>query len=232
MNNKEDKKKFYKILNSIIKYKVKGRLARGITSEDKILYGKWRDAHIKTHFELLFQSDQHKPINYGNGIFHYYWDIIRAIKTLSRSNAAGTDGIPSKIYRQSLDSSIKSKLTGACKEWIRNSEIPDYLMEGRLVLISKDKTDIPKINDTRPITILPAITKIFETSILHNLEQVTTYPAYSKNQRGFTKGMSTPDNIKDVIKLARELRDNKIKNKKPALYSLIFAKHMTQFHEK
>ena len=82
MNNKEDKKRFYKRLNSIIKYKVKGRLVRGITSEDKILYGKWRDAHIKTHFELLFQSEKHKPINYDNGIFNYYWDIIRAIKTL------------------------------------------------------------------------------------------------------------------------------------------------------
>ena len=224
MNNKEDKKRFFKILNSIIKYKVKGRLVRGITSEDKILYGKWRDAHVKSHFELLFQSDQHKPINYDNGIFNYYWDIIRAIKTLSRSNAAGTDGIPSKIYRQSLDSPIISKLTEACKEWIRNSEIPDYLMEGRLVLISKDKTDIPKIDDTRPITILPAITKIFETSILHNLEQVTTNPAFSKNQRGFTKGMSTSDNIKDVIKLARELRDYKIKNDTPALVFFDFCK--------
>ena len=95
-------------------------------------------------------------------------------------------------------------------------------MEGRLVLISKINT--PEINDTRPISVLPAITKIFETSILHNLERLTISPAFSKNQRGFTKGNSTLDNIKEVIEIARKLRDNKAKYETPSLIFFDFCK--------
>ena len=46
-------------------------------------------------------------------------------------------------------------------------------MRGKLILISKDKTNCPKIENTRPITTLPVITKLFESSILHNLKNKT-----------------------------------------------------------
>ena len=221
---KTDKKIFYNILNSVIKYKAKGKLVRGIKWGDTILYGREKDTFVKNHYEKLYDSIEQKSIIVNNRTFNYHCDIVRAIETLSRSNAAGTDGIPSKIYRQDMNSPIISKIKNSFNEWIQNCTTPDYLMEGRLVIISKDKTDLPDIKDTRPISILPAITKIFETSILHNLEQITTNSAFNKNQRGFTKGKSTLDNIKDVIDIARQLRDRKAKNDTPALIFFDFCK--------
>ena len=53
---------------------------------------------------------------------------------------------------------------------------------------------------------IPSITKIFEYSILHNLEKITLSSIFSKNQRGFTKGKSTLDNIRDIIQYAKELQ--------------------------
>ena len=97
-------------------------------------------------------------------------------------------------------------------------------MEGRLVLISKNKSDTPEINDTIPISVLPTITKIFETSILHNLERITASISFSKNQRGFTKGKTTLDNIKEVIEIAKKLRVNKTKSETPALAFFDFSK--------
>ena len=54
--------------------------------------------------------------------------------------------------------------------------------------------------NTRPITILPAITKAFELSILRNLEKIVDEQSYiSHNQRGFTSKKSTIENIDDLF---------------------------------
>ena len=81
-------------------------------------------------------------------------------------------------------------------------------MKGRLILLSKDNTDHPAIIDTIPTSILPAVTKFFESSILHNLEILTSNEKMSKNQRGFTKGKSTIDNIKDLLSIGMNLKNN------------------------
>ena len=44
-------------------------------------------------------------------------------------------------------------------------------MKAKLILISKEDTEYPEIENTRPISVLPTITKIFELSILHYLEE-------------------------------------------------------------
>ena len=80
------------------------------------------------------------------------------------------------------------------------------MMIGRLILISKDKSETPTIENTRPITILPAITKFFESTILHNLERITASDKFCKNQRGFTKGKSTLDNIAEVLSIAKNIK--------------------------
>ena len=98
------------------------------------------------------------------------------------------------------------------------------MMIGRLILISKENTENPKIENTRPISVLPSLTKLFETSILHNLERFTTSANFSKNQRGFTKGKCTLDNIKDILTLSRTLRDRKNRKSKPSLIFFDFHK--------
>ena len=54
--------------------------------------------------------------------------------------------------------------------------------------------------NTRPIAILPAITKAFELSIIRNLEKIAYEQNYiSHNQRGFTLKKSTIENIDDLF---------------------------------
>ena len=56
--------------------------------------------------------------------------------------------------------------------------IPDYFMKAKLILISKDGTEYPKLDKFRPISILPTITKVFDLSILHFFEQATLLPMF------------------------------------------------------
>ena len=70
---------------------------------------------------------------------------------------------------EELREELKTRLAKHFKEYIFKGEVPKYFMISRLLLISKTKDEYPEINNTRPISILPTITKMFEASILHNL---------------------------------------------------------------
>ena len=90
-------------------------------------------------------------------------------------------------------------------------------MKARFILISKDNTDHPTIIDTRPISILPAVTKFFELIIFHNLKTLTSIKLMSKYQRGFTKGKSTIDNIKDLLSISKLLKKDKTTKDSPTI---------------
>jgi hypothetical protein len=66
------------------------------------------------------------------------------------------------------------------------------------VIFSKDGTSYPSVNNTRPICVLPSVFKVFEQSVIANLEKVA-FKTLSKNQRGFIPGKSVNDNLRDVL---------------------------------
>ena len=209
MNNLIDKRTFYKMMNSLLKYKIKGKIIKGIMIKDTIVYGTDKKTIIKNYFEQLYNSNIKDTKINDNGIYDYTWNTTRAITNLSKSNAAGIDNIPSKIFKQKEDSPLLLKIKDKFSTWIQQSSIPSYMMLGKLILLSNSKDDCPTIDKTRPIIVLPAITKFFESSILHTLENITKSNQFWNKQRGFTKGKSTLDNIRDVIALGKAMKKEK-----------------------
>ena len=53
---------------------------------------------------------------------------------------------------------------------------------------------------------LPAVTKFFESSNIHNQENIIAKENFSKTQKGITKGKSTFDNIRKANKAAMTLK--------------------------
>ena len=51
------------------------------------------------------------------------------------------------------------------QKYLKEGKVPEYFMKAKMKLISKDGSRHPKIDKTRPISVLPAITKIFELFI-------------------------------------------------------------------
>jgi hypothetical protein len=86
-------------------------------------------------------------------------------------------------------------------------------MKGRLILLSKERSEFPTIDRTRPISVLPAIIKLFESSVLHNFEKATSLPVFSKSQMGFMKGRSTLHNINELLMECEKLQSDKRSNK-------------------
>jgi hypothetical protein len=72
-------------------------------------------------------------------------------------------------------------------------------MKTRLILISKERSNTPRVENTRPISVLPCITKIFEQAIISNIEKFAFGGFLSASQKGFVPECSTMDNLRDVI---------------------------------
>ena len=98
-----------------------------------------------------------------------------------------------------MKNELVKKFTNVFSNYIENGYIPNYFMKARLVLISKDNTKFPTIDKTWPINILPAITKLFEPSLLNKIYKLTESRNFNRNQKGFIKGWSTDNNIEDLL---------------------------------
>jgi len=116
--------------------------------------------------------------------------VADAINNLRRKNSFGTDGVSTKILKF-VKSEICSSLTHIFNGCISKSEFPDVLKIARVIPLFK-KGDPHIMNNYRPISLLPAFSKIFER-LLH--DQINhffeNYNLFSEGQYGFRKGRST-----------------------------------------
>ena len=202
MQSKQDTAQFYKIVNSLLRYKSRGKIVKGIRHEEEIIMGIQRDKIVKQFFEKLYNSNEQPYKVPSNGIFDFRLNIWKGIEYWATNKAVGTDGISGKFFKDWDKTTLIKRLKIHFIKYLQESEIPEYYMEVRLILISKDDTEYPEISKTRPISVLPTITKIFELSILHYLEDAVKSILFCENQRGFIKGWSTVNNISDLFQIA------------------------------
>ena len=109
---------------------------------------------VINYYESLFRDEEIKTINiynniynniYGN-IFDFRWNIIRAIENWSANKAPGPDQIPGSLFKNKIHKMVlASRLANHFKEYLIESDIPRYFMEAKLILISKDGTEYPKV---------------------------------------------------------------------------------------
>ena len=170
---------------------------------------------------MFFSEEEEFQIE-ENGVTNYYCDIDKAKKNLSKSEAKGIDHIPSACLKQEVNSPLMIKLKEWFTDWIKKGTILKFLMIGKL--ISKESIDCPTLSNIRPITVLYAVIKYFENTIIHNLEKTTNSKDLSKWQLGFMKFKSTLNNISDIIKEASKLKEEKKKMESPMLVFFDFNK--------
>ena len=137
------------------------------------------------------------------------WFIERGIEKLTCNKAVGPERIPGEwLKHRQLRKDITSHLGSWIKKWVEEEKIPEHWAWAKLILISKENNKNPAIENTRPIAILPAITKAIEQSILPNFEKVAyTNGFLTENQRGFRPG----NHIADLIYLWKTAQSDKEK---------------------
>ena len=101
---------------------------------------------IVAHFTNQYKDLNTKTNIRFNGNIDYRLEIERAINSVATNKASGIDNIPGELYRnRDARQLIKDKIETHFKQYLINSDVPDYFMHAKLVLISKDVTDHPTL---------------------------------------------------------------------------------------
>lgn len=100
-------------------------------------------------------------------------------------------------------------LTYCVNKCITEGYFPDELKVSRVVPIYK-KGDVDSPSSYRPISIVPALSKVFECVIYQQLcAYFENAEIISKSQYGFRKNLSTLDAIDSVVKYLHQVLENK-----------------------
>lgn len=65
---------------------------------------------------------------------------------------------------------ICTKLKYRFHAWLNGEDIPNYLKIGRIFVLSKEDSQFPQVGNIRTISILRALTKLYELTLLQHLE--------------------------------------------------------------
>ena len=137
---------------------------------------------------------------------------LRIIKNIKTSHSRGHDGISSELLKL-IAGDISKCITLIINQSLHSGIFPDKLKVAKVTPIHK-KGDSKLITNYRPISVLPVISKIFETVICDQLNHYfVSNNLLCPQQHGFTKNLSTELAALEVIdRLLNQLNKQKIPN--------------------
>ena len=137
-------------------------------------------------------------------------ETLRIIKIIKTSHSRGHDGISSELLKL-IAGDISKCITLIINQSLHSGIFPDKLKIAKVTPIHK-KGDSKLITNYRPISVLPVISKIFETVICDQLNHYfVSNNLLCPQQYGFTKNSSTELAALEVIdRLLNQLNKQKI----------------------
>ena len=130
--------------------------------------------------------------------------LVRGIVNgMKNSNAKDTYHLSTKFIKRNVSLFVEP-LTKLLNLVLETSVFPDSLKTARVMPIHK-KGDINDYRNYRPISILPAFSKIFERALYDQIvEHVEAGNLLYKNQFGFRRGRNTSDAVTTFVNLCME----------------------------
>ena len=185
--------------NDIAKYfnnffiNVGPKLANEINTNGKLPYSHYLNSiNVNTSFKF-------KTVNET--------EIEKIIRNLKPKYSAGYDNISSVLLKLSGDALIKP-LVAIINQSLTTGIFPQKLKIAKVIPIYK-KDDIHFLNNYRPISLLPAISKVFE-KVVH--KQIINYfsdnDLFYHHQYGFREGFSTELALTEFVDRISTILDN------------------------
>lgn len=202
-NNLNDPKKFWSITNEILFNGGKTFQSDINIEVNNLLITNPQE--VANHFNNFFinratvrntniqmiNSTPHNPFNssfYLRKINNS--DLLHILRTLNTSAANGYDNIPMKFFNN-FTYRLCDKLTEFINTSIDTGIFPDCLKIAKVTPIYKSKNKL-EMNNYRPISVLPSLSKIFEKAIQIQLEKyLYENSIINPNQFGFVTNSST-----------------------------------------
>jgi len=117
-------------------------------------------------------------------------DTIKIINKLKSKTSVGVDDISTKLLKE-IKNEIAKPVTLIINQSLSTGIFPDLLKIGKISPIYK-KGDKTQLSNYRPISVLPAISKVFEKAIFNQIhEHFKSENLYYDNQYGFRANHST-----------------------------------------
>lgn len=152
---------------------------------------------------VLIPRDDAAPVFDGRRVglvdFHLSESEVRkAIWRMAPNKAPGLDGITAAVLRKAWVT-VGPLLTRLLERCVRESAFPACWKTADVVVIRKGRDRDPSLPKSyRPVSLLPTISKVLERLVVCRLEEETA-ASVSREQHGFTAGMSTISAIKECL---------------------------------
>ena len=138
-------------------------------------------------------------------------DVETAIENCNFNKAMGVDWFSGKALKN--NPSIRQKLIDLLLGWLNNCQIPDYILVGKAVLLSKTGKEVADIDDSRLITVRTHLLKILEKAVMFKLQESNSdMLKVGSYQSSFTKGKRTSQNIYKMLEIVKDGRMRKAKD--------------------
>ena len=137
-------------------------------------------------------------------------DVGKIIDKLKSKSSVGHDGISSILLKQ-MKTHLQKPITYIINQSLRNGTFPNKLKIAKILPIYK-KDNEHYLDNYRPISILPAISKIFEKAIFLQIHTFfKEHNLYTENQYGFREGHSTEHATLELIdRIINDMDNNKL----------------------
>lgn len=134
-------------------------------------------------------------------------EIKKLINSLKNKMSSGHDEIPIKVFKF-VGKPLLPPLVHLINSSLITGIFPDQLKIAKVVPLFK-KGEVTEISNYRPISLLPAISKIFEKTMYNRLvEYFEQYNLFDDSQHGFRKGKSVTTAAVDFVESIIKSIDN------------------------
>ena len=169
------------------------KLANEINTNGKVPYSTYLNSlNVNTNFKFTNIEED---------------EVAKILKSLKPKYSSGYDNISSVLLKLSGDALIKP-LTIIINQSLRNGVFPKKLKIAKVIPIYK-KDDPHLLTNYRPISLLPAISKVFEKVVHIQLQAYfTNNDLLYHHQYGFREGCSTELALTEFIDRLNQMLDN------------------------
>ena len=202
---------------SEIALKINGRIITNKLDLVKTFSNFYKKEAVRLKNNLNYSTSDHEKYLIPRGYEWSFTDVSREevlliIKKLQNKKSSGFDNISNSIIKQTGDI-LASPLSMIINDCTREGIFPDSLKIAKIVPIFK-KGSPWEVGNYRPISLLPAISKIFEKVINNQLtEFLEDNDILPKTQFGFRKNRSTTNAVELLV---QEIQKSKRKKEKAA----------------
>ncbi|CAF1016354.1 unnamed protein product [Didymodactylos carnosus] len=154
------------------------------------------DIEILTFYQNLHQKVDDLP---SKPFLFQMLGLVQSIQTLKSKTSAGHEKVSDKLIKLLARSHCSFILITLNSLLVKNESF-NHWKKGEMILLPKDKTTLIDINNTRPISLLPCLGKLYEKSFLIYLRKwMTDNNILPSEQSGLRSAHSTTTRFTQFI---------------------------------